>query len=109
VRYRLVSARETALEFIARFTEGDVEGLAELLADDVHLSGPLLEVDSRADYLRALREDPPERAGFRVLDVTEDGDRVSVSWEYQKPEGSLVIDQWFEVTDARIQRSRLTF
>ena len=104
-----VNARETALSFIERFAAGDVDSLKELLAEDVRLSGPLLEADSRTEYLRGLQHDPPEPTDFRVLEVTEDGDEVNVSWEYQKSDGPLVIEQWFEVTNGRIRRSRLTF
>lgn len=101
--------RDTALQFVHRFAAADIDGLSGLLAEDLELAGPFLEVDSRDDYLDALLSDPPEPGEVRVLDVAEQGDEVTVRYEYVKSDGALEVEQWFDVGDGVIRRTRLTF
>jgi ketosteroid isomerase-like protein len=101
--------REQALEFVRRFAAGDVDGLEPLLAEDLQLAGPYLQINSRADYLTALRSEPPERCGVRVLSVTDDGDTVAVFYDYEKRDVTLTIAQLFRFSDGRISEIRLVF
>jgi ketosteroid isomerase-like protein len=101
--------RELALEFIRRFCSGDVEGLTSLLAEDLELQGPRRCFRSRADYLEALRRDPPEIARHRTTAIAEGEDTVAVFWDYQKREGTLRITQHFRFRDGRISEIVLKF
>ena len=103
------SHREQALTFVQRFAAGDVEGLAPLLAEDLQLSGPYLEVTSRAAYLEALRHDAPTPGRARVVSVTDDDETVAVFWEYERPRGPLTIAQLFRFRDEHICEIRLVF
>ena len=105
----MTTPREVALAFIERIAAAEVEALASLLAEDLEFRGPLLEADSSVDYLDALRHDPLEPGGFRVSEVDGAGDEVTVRWTYIKPDAALEIEQWFEVKDGRIRRTRLSF
>ncbi len=104
-----MSHREQAVEFVRRFAAGDVDGLEPLLAEDLQLAGPYLQVKSRAAYLEALRRDPPEPCGVRVLSVTDNGDTVAVFYEYEKRDMTLTIAQLFRFSDQRISEIRLVF
>jgi hypothetical protein len=101
--------REQALQFVQRFAAGDVAGLEPLLSDDLRLTGPFLQVESRAAYIEALRREPPEPCGIRVLSVTENGDTVAVFYEYDKRDVTLTIAQLFRFTDRQISEIRLVF
>lgn len=101
--------RDLALTFIEHFCAGDVESLAPLLAPDLRFRGPLLRCGSAKAYLKSLREDPPEKAGFRLLDVTEEASSVSVLWIYDKPGKSLTIAQLFGVREGKIGEIVLVF
>jgi hypothetical protein len=79
-----MSHRDLALDFLRRFAGGDVDGLEPLLAEDLRLNGPNLELESRTAYLEALRPPPPEACKVRALSVTDDGDTVTVSYEHEK-------------------------
>jgi hypothetical protein len=104
-----LSSEERALAFVRRFAAGDVDGLASLLAEDVRVAGPHLDVVSRADYLAALQDDPPQPAAARVLSVIGDGDTVAVFWEYEKPERAVTVAQLFRLRGARIAEMHLVF
>jgi hypothetical protein len=104
-----LSSRQRALAFVQRFAAGDVDGLALLLAEDVRVVGPRLDVASRADYLAALRGDPPHPADARVLSVTDHGDTVAVFWAYEKPERAVTVAQLFRFRGARIAEMHLVF
>ncbi len=101
--------REQALEFVQRFAAGDIEGLEPLLAEDLHLAGPYLQVESRAAYVDALRREPPEPSSVRVLSVTDNGDTVVIFYEYEKRDNALTVAQLFRFTDQRISEIRLVF
>ena len=101
--------REQALEFVRRFAAGDVDGLEPLLAEDLQLFGPYLQVDSRAAYLSALRSAPPEPCSVHILSVTDDGHAVAVFYDYEKPGGVRTIAQLFRFSDERISEIRLVF
>ena len=100
---------EIAKEFIERFCSGDVEGLEELLHEDLHFHGPLFRFNSLSDYLESLRRDPPKKSEFRVLSVTENEEEVSIYYEYGKEDGFLTIAQLFRFESDKISEILLVF
>jgi hypothetical protein len=104
-----VSHRDAAVRFVQRFAAGDIGGLEQLLADDLEVVGPYLDVRSRADYLRALRSAPPAPCPARVLSVTDGADEVAIFWEYGKEDATLTVAQLFRFTGALIRQILLVF
>ena len=101
--------REAALEYVRRFASGDIDGLGSLLAEELGFFGPYLSVDSRAAYLDALRDDPPDPCDVEILSITEDGDEVVVFYELLKATGKFTVAQWFGFGANGIQETRLVF
>ena len=101
--------RKAALDFVGRFCRADASGLEPLLAEDFHLTGPLARFESRTAYLAALEKDPPERAGFRVVKVFEEGADVCVIYELMRSTGTVVISQTFTFVDGKIADTLLLF
>ena len=101
--------RLLVLGFLDRLCAGDIDSLGPLLADDFHLKGPLYEFASRDAYIAALRQDGLDPAGLNVLNVTQDGAHVSVSYEYRKPIVTLTVEQQFTVRANRIVDTQLDF
>jgi hypothetical protein len=104
-----LGSRERALAFVQRFAAGDVDGLASLLAEDVRVVGPQLDVVSRANYLAALQGDPPQPAAARILSVTDEGGTVAVFWDYLKPERIVTVAQLFRIRDGKICEILIVF
>jgi hypothetical protein len=101
--------RDVALEFLERFCEADIDGLERLMTKDVRVAGPLFSGDSRREYLRALREDPPERCGFSVVGVTEAVGSVSIFADYEKKDRTVRVAHLFRFTGQRIAEIVLVF
>ncbi|MEN8166176.1 MAG: nuclear transport factor 2 family protein [Pseudomonadota bacterium] len=101
--------REIARAYLRCFCEGDVGGLAPLLAPDLSFTGTTHTYHSAEAYLRSLRADPPEKCACRLLSLTEDGDSVAVFYEYVKPEHVMTIAQLFEVRNQQINKILLVF
>lgn len=100
---------EIAKEFVDRFCSGNLEGLGELLQEDLHFQGPLFQFDSRNDYLECLHNDPPKSSDYKILSITENSDDVSIFYEYGKEEGYLTIAQLFRFKGNRISEILLVF
>lgn len=103
------AAESTARRFIKHFTAGNMEGLAQLLTDDLRVDGPLLQTATRASYLAALARDPPAPAAARVHAVISDAASVFVAWEYVKPGRSVAIAQRFTLRGDRISHMLILF
>jgi len=104
-----MSNKDLAIEFVKRFCAGDIDGLESLLADDARLKGPLHQFASRDDYLDALRRDPPEKGGYRLLSVAESDESVSVFYEYRKASGAMTVAQLFGFRGRRISEILVVF
>jgi hypothetical protein len=100
---------EQALAFLSHFCAGDVDALAPLLAGDLRFTGPLFTFDSREAYLESLRASPPDRSGYRILNVTESEDSVAVFYEYEKPDQLLAVAQLFRFKEGQIAEISLVF
>ena len=100
---------EIAKEFISRFTTGNIEGLEELLQEDLYFKGPLLKCNTRTDYLDSLRDNPPNSSEFKILSVIESDDEVSIFYEYRKEEGYLTVAQLFRFKSKKIAEIILVF
>ncbi len=102
--------RERAMEFVASFCAGDVGAIEQLLAEDLVFRGPLVQSDTREEYIKTLRADPPVVVSYTVLSITDNDSEVVVFYEYKKPEEVLTIAQLFQFTEQqRIKKSILVF
>jgi hypothetical protein len=97
------------MAFIGRFCSGDIDGVASLLAEDLQLTGPLHQFDSRAAYVESLRKDPPEECGYRVLSLTENEDSIAVFYDYEKSAMTLTIAQLFRFRGQQIKDILIVF
>ncbi len=57
--------REVAMEYLRCFCAGDINGLAPLFASDLQFRGTLHQYGSSKEYLKNLKNDPPERCSYR--------------------------------------------
>ncbi len=101
--------REVAMDFVKCFCAGDVNALVPLLAADFKLNGPIFQFSSADAYLDSLKNDPPERCGYRVLSITENADSVSIYYDYEKSEQDITIAQLFKFKNQKITEIRLVF
>jgi hypothetical protein len=101
--------RDVAMEFLRCFCAGDINGLVPLLAEDLQFKGPFYQFSSSDAYLDSLKNDPPEKCGYRVFSVMESGDSVSIYYDYEKSDGSITIAQLFTFKNQKIREILLVF
>lgn len=101
--------RDLAFEYLKCFCAGDVEGVAATLAPGLCFRGPLLECASKAEYVNALRANPPAPAGCHILGVSEGENTVAVFYDYDKPGGAVTIAQLFGFEGGAISEVLVVF
>ena len=104
-----MSKQELAIEYLRCFCDGNIDSLELLLSDDLKFEGTFHKFDSAAEYIHSLKNDPPVKAAFKVLSITENEDSVAVFYEYQKSQGSIKIAQLFKFKGQKIRDILLIF
>ena len=100
---------EIALNWIKFFCNGDINSLAELIAEDLKFKGPLFTFDSKEAYLEALYDDPPGKASCKIINITTNEDSVCVFYNYGKGDSHLTIAQHFKFLDNLIAEILIVF
>lgn len=101
--------RDTAIEYLTHFCNGDINGVESTLGPAFSLTGPLFEFRSRAEYISSLRNDPPEPATLELIHVSESSDTVLVYYAYGKSTGTITIAQLFKFKGDKIVNTLLVF
>ena len=100
---------QIAIRFLECFCSGDIQGLATFLADDFQLTGPLYKFGSKDAYLESLADGPPEKCEFRMLNIMEAGENVSIYYDYEKRDGAITIAQLFWFRNHQISEMLIVF
>lgn len=99
--------------YLERFTGGDVEGAAELLADDFTFRGPILQADSKAEFLAGSKPAAAVARGVRIHHAWADGDDVCMIYDFEietpAGAGAVQMAEWAVVRDGKLVSSRLIF
>lgn len=87
--------------------QADLPQAAELLADDVVFTGPLMRTTGKAAYIDLLQQFLPAHVSTRVLRQFDDGDEVCSIDELtvRTPSGTtvtLAMAEWFKLRGGRI-------
>jgi hypothetical protein len=99
--------------YLSRFTSGDIAGAGELLADDFTFSGPMLQAESKAEFLAGSTSAAAIARGFRMRRQWVDGDAVCSIYDFELEtpagSGSITMAEWSTITDGKLSSSRLIF
>jgi hypothetical protein len=104
-----MTRREVVMEFLRCFSSGDIDALEPLLAEDLQFSGPFHHFGSRYAYIQSLREDPPEKCGYRLISLAESGDDVCVFYDYEKSDKPITVAQLCKFNGRKISEILLVF
>ena len=69
----------------------------------------LFSLSSSLDYLNSLKSSPAMEASYRLLAALEEGEEVSLFYEFQKPGVCSLMAQWFLFRGERIAETRLVW
>lgn len=86
-----------------------LEGMEELLADELQFTGPFHQYNSAQDYFQALINDPPVDVSYKILYEFEKLDTVCIVYEFSKAAVKTNMAQIFEIRDGKIYKIILIF
>jgi ketosteroid isomerase-like protein len=96
--------------YFAAWRDRDFDALRSLLADDVHFTGPLAEIDNADDCVAGLRRMSEIVTDIEIEKVFVDGPGV-LTWFtlHTSVAPPLATANWSHVRDGRIDRIRVAF
>ncbi len=108
-----MSSAQVFREYLDRFSDGDLEGARELLAEDFSFRGPMLEAEGRDAFLQGAAQLAPIVRGNQMLRQWEEGEEVCSIYEFsiETPAGagSIPMAEWVRVRDGKLLSARLIF
>jgi hypothetical protein len=99
--------------YLERFTQGDVEGAAELLDDAFIFNGPILQSTGKAEFLSGAAAAAAMARGCEIRHQWVDGDSVSSFYDFKvetpRGAGSIPMAEWSVIKGGKLVSSRLIF
>jgi ketosteroid isomerase-like protein len=109
----IVSNADIFRAYLERFTGGDVDGAAELLADDYTFDGPILQAKDKAEFLAGSTAAAAMARGCTIRHQWADGDDVCsvYDFEIETPDGAGAIPmaEWAVIRDGKLVSSQVLF
>ena len=106
----MTTASEAATAYFDAWRANDPDRLRPYLADDVHFSGPLAEVDGADAYVRSIKRLFDSTTGLEIVKVFLDGPDV-VTWFDLTVEGAPTtpVVNWCHLEHDKITSVRVIF
>jgi ketosteroid isomerase-like protein len=109
----IVSNEDVFRAYLERFAGGDVDGAAELLADEFTFDGPILQAKDKAEFLAGSTAAAAMARGCTIHHQWADGEDVCsvYDFEIQTPAGTgaIAMAEWSVIRDGKLVSSRLLF
>jgi ketosteroid isomerase-like protein len=99
--------------YLERFTSGDMEGAAELLAEEFAFTGPILQAKSKAEFLAGSAGAAAMARGCTIHHQWVDGDDVCSVYDFEietpAGPGAIPMAEWSLIRGGKLMSSRLLF
>lgn len=99
--------------YLERFTQGDIDGAAELLDEDFTFTGPILQATGKADFLTGSTAAAAMARGCEIHHQWVDGDSVCSVYDFKVEtptgRGSIPMAEWSVIQGGKLVSSRLIF
>ena len=99
--------------YLERFASGDVEGAAELLADEFAFNGPIVQANNKAEFLAGSATAAAMARGCTIHHQWVDGDDVCSIYDFEietpAGTGAIPMAEWSVVRNRKLVSSRLLF
>ena len=108
-----MSGADVFRSYLERFTAGDADGAAELLDENFSFNGPMLQANSKAEFLAGSAALGPIVRGCDIHRQWVDGDDVCSIYDFKVETpvgaGSIPMAEWSVVRGGKLVSSRLLF
>ena len=99
--------------YLERFSGGDVEGAADLLAEDFSFTGPILRSHGKAEFLAGSAAAASMARGCEIRRQWVDGDTVCSIYDFKVETpagaGSIPMAEWCVIRGGKLVSSQLIF
>lgn len=105
--------KEIVLKFLDGFNNpSQIQASLNLLAEDYKFKNPMVELNSKAEFIRLAQEIGTVLTGLEVIGVAEDGDWVATFYKFKSSIPGLesnIASEWFRLENGMIKESRLIY
>ncbi|HUA06127.1 MAG TPA: nuclear transport factor 2 family protein [Solirubrobacteraceae bacterium] len=109
----MVSNAKTFRSYLERFASGDIDGAAELLADEFAFDGPILRAHNKGEFLAGSATAAAIARGCTIHHQWVDGDDVCSIYDFEietaAGTASIPMAEWSVIRDGKLVSSRLLF
>jgi len=99
--------------YLERFSAGDIDGAADLLADEFTFHGPILQANGKTEFLAGSATAAAIARGCEIHRQWVDGDAVCSIYDFKIETaigtGSIPMAEWSIIRDGKLVSSRLIF
>jgi hypothetical protein len=108
-----VSNADIFRTYLERFARGDVDGAAELLANEFAFNGPILQADGKAEFVAGSATAAAMARGCTIHHQWVDGDDVCSIYDFEietpAGTGAIPMAEWSVIRNGKLVSSRLLF
>lgn len=105
--------REIVLKFLDGFNNpSQIQASLDLLAEDYKFKNPMVELNSKAEFIQLAQEIGTVLTGLEVIGAAEDGDWVATFYKFESSIPGLesnIASEWFRLENGMIKESRLIY
>jgi len=99
--------------YLERFSAGDIDGAADLLADEFTFHGPILEANGKTEFLAGSATAAAIARGCAIHRQWVDGEEVCSIYDFKIETpvgtGSIPMAEWSVIREGKLVSSRLIF
>ncbi|RIV36717.1 nuclear transport factor 2 family protein [Flagellimonas lutimaris] len=110
---KIMTKTETVRTFLNGFNDtAAIQQSMELLADDYKFSNPMVELNSKSDFIELAQQIGQVLTGVEVLEVAENGDWVAALYIFKSEMPGLeqnIATEWFKIEKGKIVASKLIY
>ena len=111
------STEMTNQEVVQKFLNGfnnpaEIQASLNLLADDYQFKNPMIELNSKAEFIALAQEIGAVLTGVNVIGIADNGDWVATFYEFKSSIPGLesnMASEWFRLEDGIIKESHLIY
>jgi len=84
----------------------------DLLADDYKFKNPMVELNSKAEFIKLAQEIGAVITGINIINISENGNWVATFYDFKSSIPRLesnIASEWFKVEDGIIKESHLIY
>lgn len=105
--------RETVIKFLSGFNDPErIQESFDLLADDYKFKNPMVELNSKEEFIPLAQSIGAALTGLDVVRTAENGDWVAVFYVFKSAIPGVEVNaasEWFRVEDGVIKESHLIY